>query len=120
MPWLVRDGKVLAGLEVADSRRSRRRGLLGREGLDGAMLLRPAKAVHTVRMRFPIDVAYCADGGDEDRLVVLKVRTMERNRVGLPLLRARCVLETEAGVMRAWGVRSGDVLEVRGLAEPSP
>ena len=34
--WLRRDGQVLASLEIVDDRRSRRHGLLGRDGVDGA------------------------------------------------------------------------------------
>src|SRR5690606_41194723 len=69
--WLVRDGQVLASLEVASSRGERMRGLLGRDHFDGVLLLRPARSVHTFRMRFPIDVAFLSDD-----LVVLKVVTM--------------------------------------------
>ena len=58
MPWLVHDSKVLATLEVADSLTSRSKGLLGRDGIEGALLLSPARSVHTVRMRFAIDVAF--------------------------------------------------------------
>jgi uncharacterized membrane protein (UPF0127 family) len=110
MPWLVRDGKVLATLEVATSLRDRTRGLLGRDGIDGAILLRPAKSVHTLRMRFPIDVAFC----DRD-LRVLRVTTLARHRVTRPVLKAHAVIESEAGTMASWGVRVGDQLEVRGL-----
>ena len=39
--WLVRDGAVLASAEVPSGRRGRRRGLLGRPGVDGAFVLRP-------------------------------------------------------------------------------
>lgn len=109
MAWLVRDGEVLASLEVARTRRDRMRGLLGRDGIEGALLLRPARSVHTFRMRFPIDVAYV----DAD-LVVVRVRTMERNRLGWPRWRAAGVLEAEAGVMRSWGLARGHRLEVRG------
>lgn len=112
MPWLVRDGRVLATLELAEAPRARMRGLLGRDGIDGALLLRPARAVHTLRLRFPIDVAYC----DAD-LAVLKIVTMRPNRVGLPVLPARAVIETEAGVMGSWGLAVGDRLEVRGTVE---
>jgi uncharacterized membrane protein (UPF0127 family) len=116
MPWLVRDGKVLATLEVATSWHDRARGLLGREGIEGAILLRPCRSVHTFRMRFPIDVAFC----DRD-LRVLKVRTLRANRLTLPVRRARCVVECEAGMLRKWGVRPGARLEVRGLDDrPRP
>lgn len=110
MPWLVRDGKVLATLEVATSMRDRTRGLLGRDGIEGAIMLRPAKSVHTLRMRFPIDVAFC----DRD-LVVLKVVTMPRHRLCLPVLKAHLVIEAEAGMMAKWEIAAGDQLQVRGL-----
>src|SRR3954449_9691561 len=105
MPWLVRDGEVLATVEVAESRRDRAKGLLGRDGIDGALLLRPGKSVHTFRMRFPIDVAFC-----DRQLRVVKLTTLPRNRVTRPVLRAHAVFETEAGVMRQWGLRPGDRL----------
>lgn len=119
MAWLVRDGEVLASLEVAADRRARMRGLLGRDGIDGVLLLSPARSVHTVRMRFPIDVAYVArDEADDETLRVLKVRTMERNRLGLPVWKAVGVLEAEAGVMRSWGLAAGDRLRVRDARTP--
>lgn len=108
MPWLVSDDRVLASLEVATTSRSRRRGLIGRDGIQGAILLRPARSIHTVRMRFPIDVAYC--DGD---LVVIRTATVNPNRIGFPVLRARAVIEAEAGSFARWGLRPGDMLEVR-------
>ena len=109
MAWLCREGDVLAALEVAESLRARTRGLLGRDGIDGAILLRPARSVHTLGMRFPIDVAFL----DRDLTVVATV-TMARNRLGLPRWRARSVLEAEAGAFERWGLRVGDRLEVKG------
>ena len=106
--WLLRDGEVLAALEVADSRRSRRKGLLGRDGIDGALLLRPARSVHTIGMRFPIDVAFC----DRD-LVVVAVCSMARYRLGRPRLRAYSVLEAERGAFDRWVLRPGDRLEIK-------
>ena len=109
MPWLVHDSKVLATLEVADSLGSRMRGLLGRDGIEGALLLAPARSVHTFRMQFAVDVAYC--DGD---MVVLRVVTMAPNRLGRPLWRARSVIEAEAGSFARWNLRPGDRLEIRG------
>ena len=37
--WLLRDGKVLAALEITRDGAARRKGLLGRDGLDGALLI---------------------------------------------------------------------------------
>jgi uncharacterized membrane protein (UPF0127 family) len=94
-------------LEIATSYRARTRGLLGRDSLDGALLLSPANSVHTFRMRFPIDVAYL-----DRALQVVAVRTMPPNRLGLPRLRARHVLEARAGAMAEWGVRAGTRVSV--------
>ncbi|WP_328768951.1 DUF192 domain-containing protein [Streptomyces sp. NBC_00286] len=95
-------------LELAESRRARRRGLLGRDGIDGALLLTPASAVHTLGMRFAIDVAYL-----DRELRVLAVRTMRPGRIGRPRFRARHVLEAEAGAMEGWGLRLGVRVTVR-------
>ncbi|MFB8040804.1 DUF192 domain-containing protein [Streptomyces hydrogenans] len=99
-------------VEVAASYRARRRGLLGRDGIAGAMLLTPANSVHTFGMRFPIDVAYL-----DRRLRVLAVVTMRPGRLGLPRPRARHVLEAEAGAMAGWGLRPGVVITV--AADPA-
>jgi len=112
VPWLLRDGDVLATLEVATSRRRRGRGLLGRDGIEGALLLDPARSIHTVGMRFAIDVAYCARRAD-GALVVLEARSMRSHRVGRPRLRARCVIEAEEGAVARWALTPGNVLEVR-------
>ena len=111
MPWLLRGDEVLAAAEMATSRRDRRRGLLGRDGIEGALILDPARSIHTVRMRFPIDVAYCSRSADG--LVVVDLASVRPWRVGAPRLRARCVIEAEAGAFARWGLAVGDVLEVR-------
>ena len=108
MAWLLRDGVVLASLEVADSRAARRRGLLGRDGIDGALLLQPARSVHTIGMRFPLDVAWC--DGD---LTVLRVARIPRNRMSRPVARARAVIEAEAGAFARWELAVGDQLELQ-------
>ncbi|MFC8392678.1 DUF192 domain-containing protein [Streptomyces sp. NPDC057238] len=98
---------VRVPLEIATSYRARTKGLLGRDSLDGALLLSPANSVHTFRMRMPIDVAYL-----DRRLRVIAVRTMPPGRLGLPRLRARHVLEAEAGAMEGWGLWVGARVEV--------
>jgi uncharacterized membrane protein (UPF0127 family) len=108
MPWLVRDGVVLASLELASDRATRRRGLLGRDEMSGALLIRPARAVHTLGMKFDLDVAYL-DGDDR----VLECVTMRRNRVGMPRWRARAVIEAAAGAFERWELRPGDEVEVK-------
>ncbi|MEU6226910.1 DUF192 domain-containing protein [Streptomyces sp. NPDC047042] len=89
-------------LELAESSRARRRGLLGRDGIEGALLLKPASSIHTFGMRFAIDVAYL-----DANARVRTVRTMRPGRVGLPRPWVRSILEAEAGALERWGVRRG-------------
>ena len=109
VPWLVTDDKrVLASAEVADARSARRRGLLGRDGLEGAIVLRPCRWVHTIGMRFSIDIAFIDTTG-----CVVKTMHMSPRRIGVPVWRASDVIEAEAGAFARWGLRVGDVIEVR-------
>lgn len=107
MPWLMRDGRVLASLEIAASRRDRARGLLGREGIEGALLLPSVRSVHTLGMRFPLDVAFC-----DAEMRVLRVVRLRPQRVSRPVWHARCAIEAEAGAFERWELRPGDQLEI--------
>jgi hypothetical protein len=109
VPWLVNhDARVLASAEVAEGRAARRRGLLGRDHMEGALVLRRCRWIHTIRMRFPVDVAYVDGDG-----VVIKTLHMKRNRIGVPVWRGEQVIEAEAGAFARWGLRVGDVIEIR-------
>jgi hypothetical protein len=109
MSWLMRDGEVLAALEIADSRRSRRKGLLGRDGIDGALLLPSARmGVHSLGMRFPLDVAFC-----DQEMVVRRVVCLKPTRMTRPSFGAPCVLEAEAGAFERWSLQEGDQLEIK-------
>jgi uncharacterized membrane protein (UPF0127 family) len=108
MPWLLRSDDVLCSLEVASTRAERRRGLIGRPGLIGALLLERTRWVHTLGVRFPIDVAYLDGDG-----TVIKICRMSRFRIGMPVPRARRVVEAPAGTFARWELAEGDQLEVR-------
>ena len=106
--WLLREGEVLASLEVTESRQERMVGLLDRDGIDGAILIRPARSVHSVGMAFPIDVAFCTKD-----LVVLRTVCLKPGRMTRPALRGGCVIEAESGAFDRWKLRPGDRLEIR-------
>ena len=94
--WLVRDGEVLATAEVADDRAHARRGLLGRDAIDGVLVLRPCRHVHTFRMRFAIDVAFCDVNG-----LVLRTCSLRAGAACRPSCRgAAFAIEAEAGRVR--------------------
>jgi uncharacterized protein len=92
-------------IEVASTRRARGRGLLGRDGIAGALWLPGVRSVHTVGMRFPIDVAWLDDDGR-----VLRIRTMRPWRVSRWVRRAAGVLEAEAGTFAREGVAVGTLI----------
>jgi len=106
--WLVRGDDVLAAAELAETRRAKRRGLIGRDGVEGALVLCGCHSVHTVGMRFSIDVAFCDGAG-----VVVHTATLRPWRVSKIVRRAAFVIEAEEGSLDRWGLRVGDEVEVR-------
>jgi uncharacterized membrane protein (UPF0127 family) len=94
-------------VEVADTRAARRRGLLGRTGLDkgAALMLIPCFSVHTAFMRFPIDVIFL----DGDGCVVRTVSRLAPWRMAV-CPRARAVVELRAGCLESLAVNAGDAL----------
>ncbi|MDA3016252.1 MAG: DUF192 domain-containing protein [Actinomycetota bacterium] len=115
MAWLVNEDRVLASAQIANDRRSRRRGLIGVDHLDGALVLQPCNWVHTFKMSFDLDVAYLdADGA------VVKSTRMRRNRLGVPVFGATSVIEAQAGAFARWGLRVGDIIEIRRSTDEWP
>lgn len=106
--WLVSNGRVLASADVAETRRSRRVGLLGKTTTDTALVITPCSWVHSLGMRFPLDVAYVDAQG-----TVLRAARLSPWRIG-PLVRgSHFVIEAKAGSFERWGLAPGDTVEVR-------
>ena len=103
-----RTGEIVARqVEIADTRATRRRGLLGRDslGASSALMLSPCFAVHTAFMRFPIDVVFV----DGDGRAVRIVRDLTPWRIA-GAWRAQRVYELPAGKLQTRDVRVGDRL----------
>ena len=106
--WLVSKGNVLASVNIARSRRDRRRGLIGVTDVHTPLVLQPCTWVHGVGVRVPLDVAYvAADGAVLQTLVLKPMRVAPWNR------RAAFVVEAAAGSFERWGLRTGDTVEIR-------
>ena len=88
----------------------RSRGLLGRDGIEGAFWIEPGSSVHSFRMRFDLDIAFLDGHGTVVRIVCLR-----RNRMTRIVRRAKVVLEAEAGTFGAWNLRVGDQLSISGV-----
>jgi hypothetical protein len=98
---------VASAVEVANTRATRRRGLLGRDSLDlaAALVLSPCCSIHTAFMRFPIDVAFI----DRDGQVLRIVRDLAPWRIAIAP-RAHAVVEFAGGCLNRRDVRVGDRL----------
>ncbi|MHB8671856.1 MAG: DUF192 domain-containing protein [Acidimicrobiales bacterium] len=123
MPWLLRGEQVLAALEPAAGVGRGARLVLGQEDVQGAYLVRRARAIHALGVRQAMDVALCAPAAPDpdgppgppgtERFMVVRVCTLAPGRVGRPCLRPRCVIGARAGAFERWSLRPGDALEVR-------
>jgi uncharacterized membrane protein (UPF0127 family) len=100
---------VATAVELAATRRSRRRGLLGRDHLDvsAALILEPCAAVHTAFMRFSIDVVFVNRSG----CAVKIVEDLPPWRIAIST-RAHAVIEMAAGSLRRLDLSLGDRLYV--------
>ena len=111
----VTRGTVLATrLEAAHTGPTRRKGLLGRDGLahGEGLWIAPCESVHTFFMRFPIDLVYL------DREHRIK---KARSAVGpwrlSACLSADSILELPAGTIRETQTERGDTLEIASAEE---
>lgn len=103
-----RGGLLAERAAVANTPSSRRRGLLGTEMLEegDGLLITPCRQVHTLGMRYPIDLVFL----DVEGRVVKTVRGLRPWRLSPFVLRARAVLEVPAGTVEGSGTAPGDRL----------
>jgi len=102
------DGTIVCDrCTVADDPLTRLRGLLGRDGLEPGegLLLRPASAIHTFFMRFPIDCVFLDRG-----LVVLGIADGVEPWRAASRRGAKAVLELSAGESSRRGLAVGEQL----------
>jgi uncharacterized protein len=94
----------------ADSFLTRLVGLLKRTrlGPEEAFWLTPSKAIHTIGMKFPIDVAFM----DKDNIVVGIISGLVPYRVTGVRLRGHSVLELNKGTLKKSRTEIGDQLEI--------
>src|SRR5229473_2275851 len=99
-------------LAVADSHWSRLRGLLGTSKDDfrngSGLWIRPCRGVHTLAMRFPIDVVYL----DRDGTVVHIDENLKPWRFARVCIEAASVLELPRQALAATGTVVGDKIEI--------
>jgi uncharacterized membrane protein (UPF0127 family) len=96
-------------IEVANSGATRRKGLLGRDGLGTGtgLWIVPCESVHTFFMRFPIDLVYL-----DRKNRVRKVRHAVGPWRISACFAAHSVIELPAGTVRESGTVKGDIVEL--------
>jgi uncharacterized protein len=101
------DEALARHVEVAVTRRARRKGLLGRDGFGSscALILAPCAAIHTMFMRFDIDAVFV----DDDGRAVKVVRRLAPWRIAVDAT-AHAVVELPAGSLSDDDVAIGDRL----------
>jgi hypothetical protein len=109
-----RTREILLGdrVRTAQTFLSRLAGLLGTAAIaegEGLWIV-PCRSVHTLGMRYPIDVAFL----DARGVVVGILEGLPPNRVGRVFRDARGALELRAGTLAATGTAPGDRLEFEG------
>ena len=111
MRVVSRTREILLGDKVrtASTFLSRFVGMLGTDAIaDGEGLwIVPCRSVHTLGMRYPLDVAFL----DARGVVVGILEGLPPNRVGRVFRDARGALELRSGILAATGTVPGDRLE---------
>lgn len=107
---LSRDTVVLGEAEMADSFWLRLKGLLGRKGLlpGKGMIIKPCRSVHTIGMKFAIDVAFV----DRHNRICHLVENMGPCKVSPTIKRSSYVIESPAGTFGNTQTLVGDEVEL--------
>jgi len=104
---------VATELAVADTHWSRLRGLLGMSADDFGngcgLWIRPCRGVHTLAMRFPIDVVYLNRAGT----VVHVEHNLQPWRFSPVRMQAASILELPSHTVARTGTALGDSIEIK-------
>ena len=110
------DGRHVATVELATGPLTRARGLLGRSGLEPgrALWLAPCRSIHTVGMRFAIDVVFL----DRESSVLALFENLRPYRLAWGGWRAHGALEFGAGEASRLGLARGQPLQLQPVSAP--
>lgn len=106
LPLLIVDGRVTSlPVWTARTRAERNKGLLGTDGIAGALWITRCNWIHCFGMRYALDVIYLSRTGH-----VAAMTTHRPGRLGAPRVSATAVIEMEAGQAEALGIHRGTVI----------
>ncbi len=108
----TRQAYLATRLRMAGSHWSRLRGLMGTAAekfpAGQALWIVPSRGVHTLAMRFPIDVLYL----DGNKVVVYAKANLQPWRVAPVRMQAASVLELPGNTLHSTGTSVGDQIEI--------
>ena len=106
----TRDSLIGDRVSVAETSMSRMVGLLRHRGLNAGegLWIKPSSGVHTIGMRFPIDVI----GLDKNRKVVKLWQNLVPYRITSVSVKVQSVVELPAGRIAEVDVQVGDTLAI--------
>ena len=108
----TRNAYLATNLSVAGTHWSRLRGLMGKDAASfpagNGLWIIPSRGVHTLAMRFPIDVLYL----DSDKHVVHVEENLKPWRVAKVSMQTASVLELPGNTLKSSGTAVGDEIEI--------
>ena len=108
----TRNAYLATNLSVAGTHWSRLRGLMGKDAASfpagNGLWIIPSRGVHTLAMRFPIDVLYL----DIDKHVVHVEENLKPWRVAKVSMQTASVLELPGNTLKSSGTAVGDEIEI--------
>jgi uncharacterized protein len=107
---MTKESWLAMELKLADTFLARFRGLLGRASLapTEGLWIAPCDSIHTLGMRFPIDVVFLNRCGR----VVKILERLRSGRLVFPVATAASVLELAAGTIARTGTAVGDLISI--------
>ena len=116
----TRGAYLATELSVADTYWSRLRGLMGTNSTTlpagSGLWIVPSRGVHTLGMRFPIDVAYL----DRGKAVVYMAHDLKPWRVAPVNMKTSSVIELPGNTLKSTGTAIGDEIEIALGKKPEP
>jgi uncharacterized membrane protein (UPF0127 family) len=103
---LTRDTEIAGNLAAATGIFSRMKGLLGRKSLPAGegLWIKPCKSIHTIGMKFPIDVIFL----DAGNMVVAALPAIQPGRLSPFYASAASVIELPVGTIEQTATQPGD------------
>ncbi len=108
----TRNAYLASHLSVAETHLSRLRGLMCKDAANfpagSGLWIIPSRGVHTLAMKFPIDVLYL----DKNKFVVHVEQNLKPWRMARVSLRTASVLELPDNTLQSSGTAVGDEIEI--------